>query len=180
MLRYDSMLIAYLNSFLHNVEDAEDLMIDCFTVILADKPRIREGCFKAYLLKVAHHKACRFYRQRERRREVTFSAFELMQDGIPAACLQEEKQIAQGIAKQLSPEEALLTKERDDTLKQCLSAIAPQYREALWLVYGNELSYEQAAKALGCTKKKINNLINNGKKALRLQLEKEGIRQHHD
>ena len=180
MLRYDNMLIAYLNSFLHNPEDAEDLMIDCFTVILADKPRIKEGCFKAYLFKVAHHKACRFYKQREKRREVTFSAFEFQQDGVPGVLWQEEKQITAGIAKGLQPEDAILIKERDDALYQCLAGIAPQYREALWLVYGNDLSYEQAAKALGCSKKKINNLINNGKKALRAQLEKEGIKTDHD
>ena len=50
MLRCGDALIAYLRGFLHNEQDAEDLMLDCFTVILVDKPRIAEGNFRAYLI----------------------------------------------------------------------------------------------------------------------------------
>ena len=42
-------------------------------------------------------------------------------------------------------------------------------------MYGTGLSHEQAAKILGCNKKRINNLITNGKIRLRSELEKEGI-----
>ena len=38
-----------------------------------------------------------------------------------------------------------------------------------------ELSYAQAAEVLGCGVKKIDNLLTNGKKRMREELEKEGI-----
>ncbi len=59
MLRYSDALTAYLAAFVHSAEDAEDLMLDCFTVILVDKPNIAKGSFRAYLIKTARNKASR-------------------------------------------------------------------------------------------------------------------------
>ena len=155
MLKYGDMLMAYLTSFTGNECDAEDLMLDCFTVILVDKPKIGDGAFKAYLFKVARHKACRLYRKKVRLNE-----FELPED-IPE--------------KDSAPEKTLLERERDDLLRKCLERIAPQYRETLWLIFFLGLSYEEASKVLGCGKKRIDNLLSNGKKSLKAELEKEGI-----
>ena len=155
MLRYADALTAYLAAFLHNAEDAEDLMLDCFSVILVNKPRIGAGNFRAYLFKMARNKANRFWRQRLRQREFSL----------------EEELLYRGEG----PEEALWSLDRDAVLHRCLNRIAPQYREALWLIYAGELSYAQAADVLGCGVKKIDNLLANGKKRLREELEKEGI-----
>jgi RNA polymerase sigma-70 factor (ECF subfamily) len=155
MLRYADGLTAYLAAFLHNDEDAEDLMLDCFSVILVSKPRIGEGNFRAYLFKMARNKASRLWRLRLRQREFS-----------PA----EELPAPGG-----SPAEAVLSGERSAILHRCLNRIPPQYREALWLIYDGGLSYAQAANVLGCGVKKIDNLLANGKKRLRQELEKEGI-----
>ena len=155
MLRYGDMLTAYLSAFLHNLQDAEDLMLDCFTVILVDKPRIREGHFRAYLFQVGRNMACRLWRKRLNRQE-----FSLVED------------VAADVA---SPEDAVWSGEMGDILRRCLNRIPPQYREALYLVYDSQLSYAQAAEVLGCGVKRIDNLLLNGKKQLRLELEREGI-----
>ena len=155
MLRNRAALTAYLAAFVHSAEDAEDLMLDCFTVLLVDKPRIAEGRFRAYLFRMARNMANRFWRLRLRRREFC------PDETLPAA--------------DASPEDAVGTAERDAALCRCLSRIAPQYREALWLVYDQELSYAQAAEVLGCSLKRVDNLLAAGKKRLRLELEKEGI-----
>ncbi len=63
MLRYSDMLTAYLNSHLDNIHDAEDLMLETFSVILVNKPRIRTGCFRAYLFKIARNKANRLWKK---------------------------------------------------------------------------------------------------------------------
>ena len=155
MLRYGDALTAYLDAFLHNPQDAEDLMLDCFTVILVNKPSIKEGRFRAYLFKMARYKACYLWKYRLRRQE--FSLDETL------------------IALEESPEVAAWQGERDTILNSCLNRIAPQYREALFLIYDMDLSYTQAAEVLGCGTKKIDNLLANGKKQLRKELEKEGI-----
>lgn len=155
MLRCRSALTAYLAAFLHNAEDAEDLMLDCFTVILVDKPKIAKEHFRAYLFRMARNKANRFWRLRLRQQE-----FEL-DETLPSS--------------DEAMEDTIGTAELDATLQRCLNRIAPQYREALWLIYDMELSYAQAAEVIGCNLKKIANLLNNGKKRLRQELEKEGI-----
>lgn len=155
MLRNSDAVTAYLAAFLHNEQDAEDLMLDCFTVILVDKPRIAFGNFRAYLFRVARNKANRLWKRRLGRQE--FSLDEML---LPADD---------------SPEETVWAGERSVILRRCLNRIAPQYREALWLVYDMDMSYAQAAGVLGSSTKKIDHLLQNGKKQLRRELEKEGI-----
>lgn len=155
MLRYADALTAYLNGFLHNAHDAEDLMLDCFTVILVNKPNISDGLFRAYLFKMARNKANRLWKLRFRQ---------------PKFSLDEDLPMQEG-----SPEDTLWQSERSAILQRCLNRIAPQYREALWLFYYMDMSYEQAASVMGCTRKKIDNLLNSGRNRLRLELEKEGI-----
>lgn len=159
MLRYGDALTAYLDAFLHNTQDAEDLMLDCFTVILVDKPRIGEGKFRAYLFKTARNMANRLWKLRLSRQE--FSLDETLDDAVPD--------------RAASPEDEALKKERGAVLHRCLNRIAPQYREALWLVYMMDLSYAGAAGVLGCTVKRVENLLNNGKIRLREELQKEGM-----
>ncbi|MBQ4467893.1 MAG: RNA polymerase sigma factor [Firmicutes bacterium] len=155
LMRHGEELIGYLDAFLHNVHDAEDLMLDVFTIILVDKPKIREGNFKAYVYKVARNRANRLWRLRFRRSE-----FEL-DEMLPSM---EE-----------APEERAHKADRDATLYRCLNRIAPQYREALYLVYLSDMSYTKAAEIMGCSEKKIDNMLANGKKSMRKELEKEGL-----
>ena len=74
-----------------------------------------------------------------------------------------------------TPADAMLKKERSAALTRCLNRIAPQYREALWLVYATGLSHSDAASVLGCGVKRVENLLYNGKARLRAELQKEGI-----
>ena len=155
MLRNKDQLTAYLAAFLHNAQDAEDLMLDCFTVILVDKPKIAEGRFRAYLFRMARYKANHFWRLMLKRQEFTLNE----NSPAPAA----------------SPETQAQKSERNAVLTRCLNRIATQYREALWLVYALDMRYAQAAEVLGYSVKKIGHLLDNGKKRLRQELEKEGI-----
>ena len=159
ILRCSDALTVYLDAFLHNAQDAEDLMMDCFAVILLDKPKIADGHFRAYLFKTARNKANRLWRLRFRRQE--FSLDEAAVEAVPA--------------KLPSAEDAMIETERAVILSRCLNRIAPQYREALWLFYYMDAGYAQAAEIMGCSEKRIDNLLQNGKARLRLELEKEGI-----
>ncbi len=155
MLRYGDALTAYLDGFLHNAQDAEDLMLDCFAVILVNKPEIRAGNVPAYLFQMARYKANRLWRIRLKKPE--FSLDETL------------------ISRGATPEENAEKSERNTALYRCLNHIAPQYREALWLVYGYGMSYTQAAQVMGCNMTRTENLLKNGKNRLRQELEKEGI-----
>ncbi len=72
-----------------------------------------------------------------------------------------------------SSETEYLKGERSRALRRCLDRIDVRYREPLWLVYAMDMSYEQTARVLGCSAKKIDNLLAAGKKLLRREMESE-------
>ena len=53
--KYGDPLTLYIDGYLHDVHEAEDLMMETFSWLFTKKPRIRDGCFKAYLYKAARH-----------------------------------------------------------------------------------------------------------------------------
>lgn len=157
MIRYGDSLTFYLNGYLRSWQNAEDLMIEAFARIMVKRPSIREGGFKAYLYKTARNLASRFAAKEKRTQ--TFCL-----DG------QEEK-----LPGSDELEARILREEKKAVLYRCLDRISPEYREALWLVYMDDLSYAQAAEVMHVNKKKIDNLLTRGRQSLRAELEKAGI-----
>lgn len=116
MLRYADQLTAYLCSILNNPQDAEDLMLESFSVILVDKPGIREGCFKAWLFKTARNKAISLWRRILQRNE--FSLSEELADTLNGLT-------GLTVVKEIRPEEKVLEGERNIGLHNAMSRIAP-------------------------------------------------------
>ena len=155
MKKYGDPLTLYIDGYLHDVHEAEELMLDVFAYLFTRKPPIRDGGFKTYLYKAARHMALR--RKSKRRR--LFSLDELAEepDG------------------RLLAEEVIRTKERDRILHFCMAEMNPDYREVLYLTYFEDMSYAQAAEVMGTTVKQITNLVYRGKESLRRLLEREGV-----
>ena len=147
MKQYGDPLTMYIDGYLHDVHEAEELMLDVFAYLFTKKPRIRDGGFKAYLYKAARHMALRCKSRRKR----LFSLDELADepDG------------------RLLAEEVVRTKERSRILHVCMDEMNPNYREALYLTYFEGMSYAQAAQVMGKTVKQITNMVYRGKKSLR-------------
>ncbi len=156
MLRYGDSLTLYLAAILHDWHDAEDLMIEAFARIMVKRPAIRRG-FKAYLFKTGRNLAVRFAARQGRTQ------------AFAPEDLQEEA------ASPEHTETQVLDAERKQTLHRCLNRLAPEYREALWLVYMEDVSYRQASEVLGVKEKKLDHLLERGKRMLRQELEKEGV-----
>ena len=57
-----------------------------------------------------------------------------------------------------------------------MERIDPMMREALWLIYFEDLSYDDTAKIMKVNRKKIDNLLTRGRKQLKEELEKEGYK----
>ena len=53
MKKYGTPLTLYIDGYLHDVHESEELMLDVFAYLFTKKPRIRDGGFKAYLYKAA-------------------------------------------------------------------------------------------------------------------------------
>ena len=153
--KYGDPLTLYIDGYLHDVHEAEDLMMETFSWLFTKKPRIRDGGFKAYLYKAARHMALR----RKSRRQIFFSFEDLT--GEPGG--------------KTLVEEVVRTKERNQILHFCMDELNSEYRETLYLTYFEGMSYAQAAEVTGKTVKQITNMVYRGKESLRRLLEREGI-----
>ena len=74
-----------------------------------------------------------------------------------------------------SMKENLYRDERSLALHRCLDRIDPELREVLWLIYFEDMSYDQAAIVMGVNKKRVDHLLTRGKQQLSKELQKEGI-----
>ena len=155
MEQYGDALTLYVNGYVRDIDMAEDLMIEAFSRMLAKRPRLREGGFKPYLYKTARNLALRHIRQRGR--------FMSLDD------LSAEPGSGERV------EESILRDERAKALYRCLAKIPDDYREALYLVFIESMSYNEAGAVMRKTRKQVDNLVQRGKAAMRPLLEKEGV-----
>ena len=155
MGRYGDALTLYVNGYVRDIHSAEDIMIEAYSRMLVKQPRLREGGFKPYLYKTARNLAMRHLKLRGR-----FMSVDDL-DSEPA----ETKQV----------EASLLADERHQALYRCLAKIAPDYREALYLVYLEDMSYDEAGAIMHKTRKQVDNLVQRGKRSMRELLGREDV-----
>lgn len=152
---YRENLIFFLLRFLPSVEDAEDAAEDAFVGLLLHPYREWKGAsLKTYLFAIGRSKALNLLKLQKRQAAFQEGGFPLSED---AALL----------------EDRLCQNETRRELLRALDGLAPDYREALYLLYFEELSLEEAAKVMKKSKKQIENLSYRGRKALREKLGKE-------
>lgn len=155
--RYGDALILYINGYLQDFHNAEDLMIEAFSLVFAkERPIDDKGSFKAYLYKTARHLA---FRHRHKHRflfvQLEKLEFELQSDSfVDTQLLQDEKR---------------------QQLYAALEKLKTEYREALYLVYFEDMSYQSAAAVMGKSEYAVTNLVHRGKQRLKTILEQEGF-----
>ncbi|MBE6678651.1 MAG: RNA polymerase sigma factor [Ruminococcaceae bacterium] len=153
--KHNKSLVFYLAGILKSVSLAEDAAADAFVEIFVKKPRLKtEEAFCAYLYRTARNKAIDELRRQRRRDEQPIEETEL--------------------ADSRMLEDEVLKKERDKSLHNAIAKLNPDYREALHLVYFENMSYDSAGKVMGKSLKQVTNLVYRGKEALKKILEKEG------
>ena len=131
MERYGTKLTLYLDGYLCDLHEAEDLMIEVFAYLIAKKPHIRDGGFRAYLYQSARHMALRLLHKKRAGNCFSLDA------------LTEEPE-----ARELV-EEAVQSAERARLLRTCMTELHEDYREALFLVYFDGLSHAETAAVMG-------------------------------
>lgn len=155
--RYGNPLTLYINNYIQDIHEAEDLMIEAFSLLFAkERPIKGEGAFKAYLFKTARNLA---FRHRQKHRFLFLRLEELPFE--PKSDVLAESELFQN--------------ERNRQLYQAMEQIKPEYREAVYLVYFEGLSYQNTALVMGKNEQQITNLVYRGKQSLKKILEKEGF-----
>lgn len=154
--RYADRLTLFLFGIVHQHEDAEELMMDTFAEVAALRsPFYGDSGFKAWLYTIAKHKAFMLLRRKHR------FLFIPLHDEIPDAVD--------------PPDMVLLRDERNRKLYQALGQLKLEYREALYLMYFEDMSNEELRRVMGKSAKQVYNLLNRGRASLREHLERIGF-----
>ena len=93
MERYGTKLTLYLDGYLCDLHEAEDLMIEAFAYLIAKSPAIRDDGFRAYLYQSARHMALRLLHKKRARNCFSLDALteepearELVEELTAAGC----------------------------------------------------------------------------------------------
>lgn len=155
--RHRDSLILFLMNYVHNPEDAEELMLDAYAEAAAGSGFSGKSSFKTWLFSIGKKKAL----MRIRKKHFLFFVSEEQADAEESPCE--------------TPELELLDKERNLQLYQALGKVNREYRQVLILLYFEEMSYEEIERVLGKNRKQIYNLAERGRKALKDELERMGF-----
>ncbi len=156
--QYKDGLIFYLDSFTHDIYAAEDLAQETFVKIAIRKPRFSPRAhFKTWLYTLARNLAID-----QLRKQVRQSVLPLDSIGdLPA--------------DEMNLEHQYLHQERRIAVRRALKCINCNYAQVLYLTYFEGFSNAQAARIMKKSRRQIENLLYQAKKALKSELCKEAL-----
>ncbi len=154
---YFDKLVFFLERYVGSSAEAEEIALDVFALLVADKNRYDfRVSLKTYLFMLGRSRALDYLRRRKRIRFTDLSEAEQIPDPGP------------------DPEELMLQDERKRAVNRALARLEPEQRLVIHLVYFEGFSCEDVAKVLKKTRKQVYNLIYRSKCNLRSILEEEG------
>ena len=154
--RHGDLLFLFINGYLRDTHESEDLMIEALARMFAKKRLLLgEGSFCAYLYKTARHLVARA--KTGRRLHIGFEelSFEIQSEDLV--------------------ETRLFENERAKQLYDALEQLKPEYQEVLYLIYFEDMSYKDAGKVMKKSESQITNLVHRGKQSLKKILNQNGF-----
>ena len=159
MNRHKDHLTLFLNNYVHNLEDAEDIMLDTFAVAASGISRFDgKSSFRTWLYAIGRKKAVSHLRKQK----------------LHLFYLEERRE---DLSHHQTPEEPVLREERSRVVYSALQQIREEYRQVLYLLFFEEMSHEETAAVMRKNVKQVYNLAYQGKKALKDVLEKMGYQE---
>lgn len=155
--RYSESLTLFINGYVHNMEDAEELMLDAFAIVASGMSRFKgKSSFKTWLFAIGRNLAFKHIKRHR----------------IQIEPLNEETVQAE---EQAEAELKLLKEERNAMFYSALKQLNPDYRQAIYLVYFEDMSIEEAALVMGKGRKQFYNLVSRARASMKRILERMGI-----
>lgn len=139
------VVLNYLLRKLGSREDAEDILLEVFTVVLEKEATLRqdERALRAWILTIARNKVVDHYRRSGRLARV------------PLAEVEEQVYAAE----EREPEQVFLRQERYTQLQKHVRKLSKSQREVLQLRFGEGLRCAEIAQVLGKTEKAARALL---------------------
>ena len=151
---YRLPLVFFVDRYVCDIAAAEDIAIDVFMYILAERKKYNfKVSLKTYLFMLGRSRAIDYIRRRKR-----LTDLDSLNQTADRSVLEDE----------------LLADERKRVVNSALKKLSEDMRIAIHLVYFEQLSYEETARVMKKSKKQVDNLLYRAKKELRTILGKEG------
>ena len=155
--KYKNKIQYFIFNIVKDYQKAEDITQEVFIYLLQNK--IREGCrFKYYIYLVAKSRALNYINGENRRFALNEKYFS-----------KEMEQVEQDVS------DIVVKEENKEILMESIEKLEEKYKNAIYLVKIEELSYKEAADILGKTVANVKSLVHRGKKELRKILLKKGF-----
>ncbi|MCR4804269.1 MAG: RNA polymerase sigma factor [Clostridia bacterium] len=151
--RHRDSLTLFLFGIVHDMEDAEDLMLDAFAHAASGARFSGRSSFKTWLFSIGKNLAYMHLRKRR--------PFLQHRDAADEASP--------------SPELSILKEERKQQLYQAIQKLHEDYRQILILLYFEDMSCEEAGRVMGKNRRQVYHLADRGKAALKTELERMGF-----
>lgn len=155
--KYKDKIQYFVYNIVKDYQKAEDITQDVFIYVMQNK--MKEGyTFKYYIYLVAKSRAYNQINMEKRRTEINE---EYILNGV--------EQVGQDVAD-------IITKnEKRQAIISSIDMLDDRYKNAIYLVKIEELTYQETAQILGESIQNVKNLIHRGKKELRKILIKKGF-----
>ena len=154
---YFDGLMLYLNLFVRNLSEAEELAEETLFQLVSKRPVFSgKSTFKTWLYGIGRNVTLRYIRRRNREAE-------LLEEYDTVTTVEEDA------------ERELLTRERDRSLYRAMGELKKDYRQVLWLRYFEKMDERSIATIMKKSVHSIEHLHRRAKEALREELRKEGF-----
>lgn len=155
MDRYMEKLIYFINSFVKNIDVAEDLSQDVFVYILMNKKEYDfKYSLKTYLFTIGKSRALNYLKKNNRTQNLIYENVEINESEI---------------------EESIFKKEKYKGLREAIKQLPLEQSRAIYLSSIEELSYAEICEILNMSMPKVKSLLHRGKRNLKKILIKKGV-----
>ena len=155
--KYKNKIEYFIYNIVKDYHKAEDIAQETFIYVIQHQMR-ENSSFKYYIYLVARSKALNYINVEKRRNEITEKYL-----------TNDDEQIEKDVL------DIITTEESKKELLESIELLDERYKNAIYLVNIEGLSYEETSKILGETLQNTKNLIHRGKKQLRKILLKKGF-----
>ena len=155
-LYWDNMLL-FVNGYIHNMTEAEDIAQDALIQLATKRPRLREEHqLRAYLLKTCRNRALNYLKKHRHFLDTETEIEDLADEQI----IEVEDRMSLDQSKRL--------------LHRAIGQLKQEYREVIYLRYFEDLSAKECAAVMHTTEKLVTTLAYQARQQLKKYLEKEG------
>lgn len=155
--KYKKRIEYFIFNIVKDYQTAEDITQETFIYVMQSKIK-QNISFKYYIYMVAKSRAINHIKTEKRRTEITEEYLYNFTEDV-------EKDVLEFITKEETKKEII----------EAIELLDEKYKNAIYLVKIEELSYKETSKILGLTLQNTKNLIHRGKKELRKILLKKGF-----